>query len=159
MNLLRRIRGAVGNGVVWAGAWIVAKVALLGAAAVAFGFTPPWAVWPSVVGSAAATGFISGVLFSGALALVNRRRSLSEIRPFRAGLIGLAAGTTPPVVQLAMAAALGFALPPSAIALSLGIGLVVGGGLGAATAVGSLRLAQSAERKELSGGEPLGLNS
>lgn len=157
MNLLRKIRGALGNGMVWAGAWAVTRVAFLGAAALAFGFTPPWSVWPEVVGSSAMTGFISGVLFSGALVIVNRRRSLSEIRPFRAALIGLAAGTTPPLVQLAAAAALGFALPPSAIALSIGIGLVVGGGLGAATAAGSVRLAQSAERKELSAGEPLGL--
>ncbi len=70
------------------------------------------------------------------------RRSLAEIRPFRTGMLGLGVGAILPVLQIATAASIGLGIPPTAIVF----GLIVGGGLGIATSVGSLRLAQSAEQ-------------
>lgn len=155
MGLLRKVRGVIGNGLLWAGAWIVGKVSVLGAGALLSGLGIPWSLLPAVIASAAVTGFMNGVLFSAVFAVVNRRRSLAEIPPFRTGLLGLTVGAVLPVVQVATAAALGLAIPASAIAF----GLVVGGGLGTATAVGSLRLAQSAERTafERPRGEPMAI--
>lgn len=146
MSFVRRVRGAIGNGLVWAGAWMLGKLAVLVIAILDPGIgLPLWPTVPLVLTSAAATGFINGLLFSAAFALYNRSRSLEEIRPLRTGILGLGAGAVVPTIQFAVLVAAGFAVPPSAIAF----GLLVGGVLGCATAVGSLRLAQSARPSAL----------
>jgi hypothetical protein len=70
-RLLRRVRGALGMGVIWAVAWSVV------------GLAPRWifglvtdAPFPIIFG---VLGFVAGVTFSGLLALAERRRRFDEM--------------------------------------------------------------------------------
>src|SRR5215510_11686912 len=70
-NLLRRIRGAIGMGFIWAAAWF------------AVGFVPRWVLdinsdlpFPLLFGG---LGFIAGVTFSGLLALTEGRRRFDQM--------------------------------------------------------------------------------
>ena len=70
-NWLRRIRGAIGMGLIWAAAWAAA------------GMVPRWVFgfnadvpFPLVFG---VLGFIAGIIFAGLLALTERRRTFEQM--------------------------------------------------------------------------------
>ena len=68
---LRRIRGAIGMGVVWGAVWSVAGLGL--AAATAFAADAPF---PLIFG---VLGFMAGIIFSALLALTGGRRPLDQM--------------------------------------------------------------------------------
>lgn len=70
-NWLRRVRGAIGMGVIWGAAWSGAGMVL--AAITRFQADAPF---PLIFG---VLGFISGVIFSAFLALTERRRSVDQM--------------------------------------------------------------------------------
>ena len=83
-NGLRRIRGAIGMGFMWAAAWSAA------------GLVPRWVFgfnadvpFPLVFG---VLGFIAGVTFSGLVALTKGRRSFDQLSLARFGVWGALGG-------------------------------------------------------------------
>lgn len=146
MAFLRKIRGALGTGLVWALAWVLGTLALLGVSVlIPDGGPQMWSLLPLRIVVAATIGFVNGVMFSVVFSVANRRRRLSEIEPARAGVLGLAAGIMFPAVLLGAGGVTGAPVPVGALVMSL----VTGGGLGMATAAGSVRIAKSAAAKEL----------
>lgn len=146
MELLRRLRGVIGNGLVWATAWVLGRLVLTGVAVLMPGASAPvWRLFPLMVMANATVGFINGVMFSVVFSLLNRRRTLSEIQSGRTAWLGLGVGVALPGALLAVAAALNVVAPIGSLLMSM----VFGGCLGTTTAVGSVRLARSAVRREL----------
>lgn len=124
---LRRIRGAIGMGVTWGVAWLAAGLVLL----VIVGPNAADVPFPLFFGL---LGFLAGLLFSGVLGLVERRRSFEEMSLPRFAGWGAVGGF---LLSVALSAGLGWdALPllGSIFAVS-----------GAACAAGSLALARKAE--------------
>src|SRR5262245_16136057 len=88
-NWLRRIRGAIGMGLTWAAAWgAVGTVTMLGFLLVTG--SRPDAPFPLMLG---AFGFVSGVIFSGVLGLVEGRRRFDQMSISRFAAWGAAAGS------------------------------------------------------------------
>jgi hypothetical protein len=133
--MMRRIRGAIGMGLVWAVAWS------------AVGAMPRWvfgvnadAPFPLIFG---VLGFVTGVAFSGLLALGERRRNFSELS--MASFAGWGA-----VSGIALAA-----LFARAVSLGLGDLLAVVPTFaiaGAVSAAGSLAIARRAVQHRLGAG-------
>lgn len=143
-NVLRRLRGLAGNGLVWAGAWAVGTfVTFLGTSLIAGAGLPPVAyLWYSVA-NGAALGFASGTVFSIVLGIAYRRRLLQDIRPSSVGVLGVASGLFIPIGILTALGATGVTMPVGAIVANL----VFSGAIGWGTSVGSIKLAQSAEAR------------
>jgi hypothetical protein len=91
-NILRRIRGALGNALVWAGTWFVAAFSLTAVFWVGtFGSFP---FWPSALGlvqTLLGLGLLAGFGFSLYLGIAGRNRSLKELR---SGWVALGTGLT-----------------------------------------------------------------
>ena len=137
-TLLRRIRGAVGMGLIWAGAWFSAGLALL------LVVGPDAADVPFPLGFGA-LGFLAGVTFSGVLVLFEGRRRFEQMSLPRFAAWGALGGAL-------------FAVPFAAAA-GLGGEVVVLGGVfaiaGAGSATGTLVLARMADdRATLHKGAP-----
>ena len=131
-TLLRRVRGAVGMGSIWALAWFGAGMVLLlvlgpGAADVPF---------PLGFGL---LGFLAGLTFSGVLALAGRRRSFDQISMARFALWGGVGGLLFGVGFAFTAGVLGAA---SLSFLEMGPLFALAG---AGSAAGSLAVARRAE--------------
>jgi hypothetical protein len=129
---LRRIRGAIGMGVTWAFTWSAAGAALRWV----FGVDTD-APLPLLFGLA---GLIGGVLFSGVLALTERRRRFDEMSLPRFAGWGATGGLLLAGV-VARVASLGWG-DVLALAPTLAVASAV-------CAAGSLALARRAERREL----------
>jgi len=139
----RRIRGAIGMGLAWAAAGFAAGTLL--ARVPGFYSDLPFALL------FAPLGFLTGVIFSGILVVIEGRRGLDRMSLSRFAGWGAASGLLLTGVFLVGAALRGANLwgeflvfgPPLAIA-------------GAVCAAGSLAVARRAERRELSGpsGDP-----
>jgi hypothetical protein len=138
---LRRIRGAIGMGFTWAAAWGAAGMVTALGFLLATGSRPD-APFPLMFG---ASGFLAGVIFSGALGLVEGRRRFDQMSLPRFAAWGAAGG---------------FLLSATfVLAISLGgdraflWNLVVVGPVfavaAAASAAGSLALARRAQDREL----------
>ena len=100
-------------------------------------------------------GLVGGALFSVALATVRGRRTLGELRPAWAGLWGGLAGL------LVYMGWLGIAVAFQGLVLSswsqeigqIAMGALIGGGIGAASAGGTIMLAQGGA-KEIESSDP-----
>ena len=158
--MLRKLRGALGTALTWAVAWAVAGVAIVAFMYVWVGDGWPdefpfWEfarVYPLRLGL---YGLMSGTLFAGALATIHRRRALGELKPAWVGLWGGLAGflISAGGLGIAVASAGGLPLGPVPVgALLLGLATIFGG-LGAATAVGTIMLAK-AGAKEIESSDP-----
>jgi hypothetical protein len=151
-NWLRRLRGLIGNGVIWGSIWALGTWLYysLGFLIAGTGF-PPWRIVGPAIADGAVLGFASGSVFSIVLGVAYRRRLLADIRPLRVGVLGFASGLMIPVGVLAALGAAGYTFPLSAMIP----GLVLGGSLGWVTSVGSVKLAQSADARIEGSGRPL----
>jgi hypothetical protein len=134
-RLLRRVRGAVGIGVIWGAAWSAACFLLL----LVTGFRPD-APFPLMF---AVFGFVAGVVFSAFLALTEGRRRFDQMTLRRFAGWGATGGVLLGTL-FAKAASLGWAdalmvVPTFAAACAL-------------SASGSLALARRAERHALPDG-------
>lgn len=133
---MRRIRGAVGMGVTWALAWFGAGMALL----VVVG--PDAADVPFPLGFGL-LGFLAGSLFSGVLAIVERRRSFDELSLPRFAGWGAVGGLLFSVLFVVAVATFG---NDRLDLLVLGPVFALAG---AGSAAGSLALARRADEPEL----------
>ena len=141
MRWLRRIRAAVGMGVVWALAWAVVAV-LVGVAVDPDGSMDE--MWHMV---GALPGFLGGVTFSAVLGTVARRRRFEELSVRRFAAWGGAAGLLVGILPFTIGTS------TSAVPLPLLAGTVVGSItlLAAASAAGSLALARRSAQQPLPG--------
>ena len=138
-KLLRRIRGAVGMGLVWGLGWAVVGGGIMEA------FVDPHGIildmWPQTL---AMFGFVAGVGFSAALGIAERRRRFSELSIPRFAALGALVGLVLGVLVGAPRAE----VPMWVLRLAV-IGPMTL--LSAASAAGSLALARVADRRDLLG--------
>jgi len=102
-GIFRRLRGAVGNALVWGAGWFTAFIALVGTLRLLGIF--PGLRWVDVLGLAIRVGVVgtfAGAAFAGAITVLYRGRRLSEISAVRFGIGGgLVSGLfIPPFLQL-----------------------------------------------------------
>lgn len=143
-NALRRLRGVIGNGIVWATAWAAGTIATFFATSlIAGGRLPPAVLLWVTAANGAALGFASGTVFSIVLGIAYRRRLLRDIRPSSVGVLGVASGVFIPIGILTALGATGVTMPVGAIVANL----VFSGAIGWGTSVGSIKLAQSADAR------------
>ncbi len=140
----KRLRGAVGNAVLWGVAWATASVPVIAILQVLglgemFGLLP---LAPRIVGTLAGMGFVAGGAVSTYLALSPGRR-LEDLNVPILGLLGGVFGAAmAPIFGFLPAVASLLGVPfPVAMAWAAGIA----GVLGAATSIGTVRFAQAAE--------------
>lgn len=157
--LIRKLRGVIGNGLIWASAWVVGGLAFTVIPAFVTGAGLPLESVAWILGIDAIVGFASGSIFSAVLGVAYRNRVLEDMRPSSLGVLGVAAGLIFPVGAFAFLGISGISIPVSALVSSV----LVAGGLGWATSVGSLKLARLApaepDEEELSSGETAALLS
>ena len=152
-NISRRLRGAIGNAVVWGAGWTAAALALFAVLKVA-GILPASVIWLDALVVAARFGFmggIAGAAISPLISLLYRGRRLSEIRALRFGVGGgIAAGLFVPAFLQAMNLLSGGGMVPMGLVMDDGLMAAL---FGAVAAGGSLKLAQRAHPLR-SGGSP-----
>ena len=119
-ELVRRIRGMVGLGIMWSALWgtIFAVLGLIA-----------WVVDPStlgpgegatvIVGTGLLLGLVSGAVFSGLLLVLERGKRISELSPLRVGLLGAVATAVFPLLTPA---------DPSMLVMLCPIGAGIAGG-------------------------------
>jgi hypothetical protein len=98
-NILRRLRGALGNAVAWGACWAAVTLAVhVGFAILGDGFS-----WPEAWRAAVRNGVVGGIVsaaFSGLVGLLYRGRRLSEISWVRFGAGGaVVAGLVLPAIM------------------------------------------------------------
>ena len=136
---LKRIRGALGMGLIWAVAW--APVALI----IGLIVDPDGSMdemWPAI---GAYPGFLGGVLFAVILGIVARRRRFDELSVGRFAAWGAAAGLLVGSLPFLLAGPAGEG--PALLVAGGVVGVVTA--MSALSAAGSLVLARMAERREL----------
>lgn len=148
---LRRIRGAVGMGLVWAAGWAVAGL-LIGVSSVLLPGLP-WdsffKVFDAPLPAMAIPGFFAGVFFSIVLGIAGRRRKFSELSVPRFAALGAAGGVLLILFPFALVA-VGLASREGSDLGAWQIIAAIGGPfmlLSALSASGSLVLARRAENR------------
>lgn len=142
----RRIRGALGNAVVFAVGWSIAGFAtwvVLRQARI----VPPLSVVDGIGMSVrvGVMGFITGAAFPSIMRLAYRGKRLSEISWVRFGLVGgIVTGLFVPAFMQTMNVLSGDGMVPLAL---IGSDIVLAAGFGAGMAALSLKLAQYAETR------------
>ncbi len=160
MAWLRRLRGVVGMGVIWAVGWAVAGL-LVGVASRLLPWLP-WdaffAIFDAPLPALAVPGFMGGMLFAGVLMVVGRRRRFEELSLLRFTAWGAVGGLLLALVPIAMAAVglatLNFPGGPWRFTAAIAGPLVV---LSAASAAMSLLVARQGQHRELPAGEDAAL--
>lgn len=162
-TIVRRLRGAFGNALVWGGGWFVAALVLFAMLRVVGIITGPWANVIEYAGRAGIVGGIAGGAFSSVIGFLYRGRRLSEISWVRFGIGGaVITGLFVPVFFQTMNLLSGDGMVPMRLVLDDALLTAVFGGIAAG---GSLKLAQRADtalpegarnRADLSGSTPAG---
>ena len=135
-NLGRRIRGAIGMGLTWAGAGIVAGTVLARVPGFESDLPFPLLFAP--------LGFLAGVIFSGILVAMGNRRRFEDMSITRFAAWGAASGLLLSGVFVIGAAVRGTSLLSEFLVFGPALGIA-----SAASAAGSLALARRAERQAL----------
>ncbi len=151
---IRKVRGALGNATLWAVVWSVATIPVLGILQLLglgemFGDHIYIALAPRIAMSLASMGFVAGGAFSLYLGLTPSRR-LRDLDLRVVGILGgVFAGAMVPIFGFlpGLASVLGVSFP-AAVAGAVAIAGLLGGG----TAVGSVKVAQTAALR--SGDDP-----
>jgi hypothetical protein len=150
---LRRIRGAVGMGLIWAAGWALAGV-LIGVASMLLPGLP-WdsffAVFDAPLPALAIPGFCGGVFFSAVLGIAGRRRRFRELSLPRFAAWGAVGGLLLILFPFALVA-VGLASREGSDLGAWQIVAAIGGPfilLSAVSASVSLKLARMAEVREL----------
>jgi len=142
-GLLSRLRGALGNALVWGAGWFTAAIAVVGTLRIVGIF--PGLRWFDVLGLGIRVGVVgvfAGAAFAGAISVLYRGRRLGELSAVRFGIGGaLVSGLfIPPFLQLLNILS-GTGPIPWRLLLDDVLLVAV---LGAMAAAGSLKLAQLA---------------
>ena len=137
--VFRKLRGAIGVGVAWAFAWSTTQVVVVGGAVLLAGVSVPLVGIISVAVSGAAVSFVSGLVFSTAFSIVNRDRTLADLRVGPSTLLGAMAGAPFPLAFVALATAAGLPLAGMGAVASI----LTGAALGGVTSFALVRVATS----------------
>jgi hypothetical protein len=152
-NISRRLRGAIGNAVVWGAGWTAAALAVFAVLKVA-GILPESVIWLDSLLVAARFGVmggIAGAAISPLISFLYRGRRLSDIRAVRFGIGGgIAAGLFVPAFLQAMNLLSGGPMVPMELVMDDGLMAAL---FGAVVAGGSLKLAQRANPLLSRGGQ------
>jgi hypothetical protein len=138
---LRRIRGAIGMGLTWAVAWGGAGTIMVLGIVLVTGSRPD----PPVPLMFSAFGFVAGVIFSGVLGIVERRRRFDQLSLPRFAAWGAAGGF---LLSAAFVTAVALAGDRAFLWNLVVVGPAVAAAA-AASAAGSLALARRAQGREL----------
>lgn len=140
---LRRLYGALLNGLMWSVPWALADVGIAVVLRVSgLEHTVPfWHAVPSLLFGGAVLGFVAGTGFSMTLGTAFRQRDVSEISVASFSFLGavVAAVLVAVLVHVPMAVA-GVAVPALDIAINLTVAAILGG----VTAFGMIKLAKAA---------------
>ena len=142
-SILRRLRGALGNAVVWGSAWFLAAFPLTGVFWI-LGLMSGVPLWPFALGTAqtlAGMGFLAGGAFSLFLGIAGRHKRLRDLGAIRIALgTGALAGILVPTLGVVVNAFGGFpvTVEPAAV-----VGMI-SGGLAGVSALGTIKAAQNA---------------
>jgi len=142
----RRIRGALGNALVFAVGWSIAAFATWVVLRQAR-LVPPLSVLDGIGMSLrfGVMGFITGAAFPSIMRLAYRGKRLSEISWVRFGIVGgIVTGLFVPAFMQTMNVLSGDGMVPLAL---IGSDIVLAAGFGAGVAALSLKLAQYADRR------------
>ena len=145
-NVFRRLRGALGNAMVWAGTWFLAAFPLHVLYWVAgIRYDSFWAGALGTMLTYAGGGFLAGGVFSLYLSIAGRNQRLKELKP---GRVGLGSAVTVGVVIPGMFWYFGNPQIDvlSGIIISSTIGVFAGG-----TALAQVKIAQRALKAEEGG--------
>jgi hypothetical protein len=149
---LRRLRGLVGVGTTWGLAWGVIG-ALIG---LVIGVVSPELVGPAAVEwglGMGAYGLVSGLGFGGLLAYHERRKTVDQLSPTRAAILGVLGAVVVPILF----GMLGF-FELGTTAADVLEAMAATAVLGGAFAGGSVALARSAPRVDAGGDRTLGID-
>jgi hypothetical protein len=145
-RLLKRIRGWIGNAVIWGVGWALATIPISGLLWVmGYGYLVlPLA--PRIAGTLFSMGFVAGGTFSTYLSLAYHNKDLAELRPGRFAMVGAVFGgllvpifgTVPGLLP-----GLGMMLGGS-FYQATGAAVVLAGVLGGGTAFSTVKIAQGA---------------
>jgi hypothetical protein len=139
-NILRRLRGALGNALAWGVGWFTAGFALFAALRVVGIFDYSWAEALVYALRAGIVGAATGGAFSVVIALLYKGRRLSELSWIRFGIGGgIVTGLFVPLFLQTMNLLSGDGLVPWELVLDDGLTMALFGGVAAG---GSLKLAQ-----------------
>ena len=139
-NIVRRLRGALGNAVAWGLGWFTAGFALFAALRVVGVFNYSWADALIYAIRAGIVGAATGGAFSVVIALLYKGRRLSELSWWRFGIGGgVLTGLFVPLFLQTMNLLSGDGLVPWELVLDDGLSMALFGGVAAG---GSLKLAQ-----------------
>lgn len=141
MSWLRRIRGAVGMGLLWALAWAIVGGGIMEALVDPHGEILD--MWPQTL---AIPGFLGGVGFSILLWMTEGHRRFDELSVHRFGALGALTGMLLGGFAMSMGAAAGTELAPWVRALVIIGPLTL---MSTTSACGALLLARMAERRAL----------
>ncbi len=139
----RRLRGAIGNAILWGAGWSALGLGVLAALRLA-GAAPDLSVLDGVglVAKFGIIGVVTGTAFSAAIGLLYRHRRLQDISAVRFGIGGaVLAGVFVPTFFQVMNVLSGDGMVPMQYVLDDSVWATVFGGIAAA---GSLKLAQRA---------------
>ena len=144
-NIVKRLRGALGNALVWGAGWSAFALLVFTVLRLA-GVLPKSGSWLQGLGLAARfgiVGFVAGGAFAGIMRFVYHGRRLRDINWVRFGIAGgIATGVFVPLFLQAMNVISGDGLVPWRLVLDDALWTAVFGGV---VAGGSLRLAQRAD--------------
>ncbi|HEX8451284.1 MAG TPA: hypothetical protein VF647_04250 [Longimicrobium sp.] len=144
-SFARRLRGAIGNVLVWGAGWTALALAVF-AVLKSVGFLPAEVIWLDGLGIAARLGVMGGIVggaFSLAVGTLYRGRRLAEMSVVRFGVGGgVMAGLFVPLFLETMSVLSGGGLIPPGLILD---DAALAALFGAVAAGGSLKLAQRAE--------------
>jgi len=144
-GLLKRLRGAIGNALVWAVAWAGGVAAFLLVYSLFLDLTPgahPWRGIDKIAGLFGGMGFLCGGAFSLYLGVIGRNKRLDELGAIRYGLRGaIAAGLILPIFAFVVHGPGGFEFWLVTF-LESAIAIVLGG----ISAFGTVKLAQGSDR-------------
>jgi hypothetical protein len=142
-SVLRRLRGALGNALVWGSAWFLAAFPLTAVFWV-LGLMAGVPIWPFALGTAqtlAGMGFVAGGAFSLFLGIAGRHKRLKDLGPTRIALgTGVVTGVIVPALGAVVNAFGGY---PVTVEPAVMVWMI-SGGLAGVSALGTIKAAQSA---------------
>lgn len=142
---LRRVRAAIGMGLIWAVAWFGAGMVMLLGLLLATGSTGADVPYPLGFG---AFGFVAGVIFSGVLGIVEGRRRFDQMSLPRFAGWGAAGGF---LLSAIFVLAVSLVEDPAFLSNLVVLGPIFAAA-GGGSAAASLALARKTEERELLGG-------
>ena len=140
--IYRRVRGALGIGLMWAAAWGLLggglSAAMFASLRGELTFGIGWRLFWSGVFQWSVGGFLTGVAFAALLSIMESRREDSAQSMRRIAGWGALGGMVPPTLVFALAASTGIVVPAAATLVLIGTGAA----LGSSSAALSLKLAR-----------------